>query len=241
MMDIQEGFYGRYMKRPLDFILALLAIIGLSPLIIVVGLLVKVKLGSPVIFKQRRPGLNERIFTMYKFRTMTEERDEHGEPLPDPIRLTPFGKFLRSTSLDELPELINILKGDMSIVGPRPQLVRDMVFMTPEQRRRHFVRPGLTGLAQISGRNGIPWERKLDIDLQYAKDISFFLDCKLVFVTLVKVISREGVSSVNMDTAEDLGDSLLREQKISLEEHKRLLNQAWKLEQVEAVSKSIRG
>src|SRR5690554_2980702 len=152
-----QGIYQRYLKRPMDFILSLIALIVLSPVLLVTALLVKIKLGSPVIFKQQRPGLNEKIFTMYKFRTMTDERDENGELLPDSVRLTRFGKFLRSTSLDELPELFNILKGDMSIVGPRPQLVRDMVFMTSEQRKRHDVLPGLTGWAQVNGRNNITW------------------------------------------------------------------------------------
>lgn len=149
--------YRKYFKRPLDFIMALVGLVVLSPVLLIIAVLVRIKLGSPVIFKQPRPGLNEKIFTLYKFRTMTDERDENGEPLPDEVRLTPFGKWLRSTSLDELPELWNILRGDMSFVGPRPQLVRDMVFMTPEQRRRHVVRPGLTGWAQVNGRNNISW------------------------------------------------------------------------------------
>ena len=153
--------YRKYIKRMLDFLLSLMAIIILSPVLIVVAILVRTKLGSPVIFKQKRPGLNEKIFTLYKFRTMTDERDEKGNLLPDDIRLTRFGKLLRSTSLDELPELFNILKGDMTIVGPRPQLVRDMVFMTDTQRKRHSVRQGLTGLAQINGRNNLSWEEKI--------------------------------------------------------------------------------
>lgn len=173
MRSSKVGIYGRFIKRPMDFILSLIAIIVLSPVFLIVSILVKTKLGSPVLFKQKRPGLNEEVFMMYKFRTMTDERDADGELLSDDIRLTKFGKFLRSTSLDELPELFNILKGDMSIVGPRPQLVRDMVFMTPEQRKRHSVLPGLTGWAQVNGRNCVTWEEKLNFDLQYINDISF--------------------------------------------------------------------
>lgn len=206
----KRGLYGRYFKRPMDFILSLLAIIMLSPVFLIIALLVKINLGSPVVFKQKRPGLNEKIFTLYKFRTMTDERDKNGELLPDSVRLTKFGKFLRSTSLDELPELWNIVKGDMSIVGPRPQLIRDMVFMTLEQRQRHKVLPGLTGLAQVSGRNRITWDKKLELDLNYIKDITFLKDCKIIFQTIIKVFSREGITSDGVDTAEDLGDYLLR-------------------------------
>ncbi len=168
--------YKRYFKRPMDLILSLIALIILSPVLLVIAILVKLKLGSPVIFKQERPGLNEKIFTMYKFRTMTDEKDENGKLLPDSKRLTKFGKFLRSTSLDELPELFNILKGDMSLVGPRPQLIRDLVFMTQAQRQRHSVLPGLTGWAQINGRNNISWEGKFILDLEYIDDISFLND-----------------------------------------------------------------
>ncbi len=205
-----QGIYQRYLKRPMDFILSLIALIVLSPVFLVVALLVRINLGSPVIFKQQRPGLNEKIFTMYKFRTMTDERDENGELLPDAVRLTKFGKFLRSTSLDELPELFNILKGDMSIVGPRPQLVRDMVFMTSEQRQRHNVLPGLTGWAQVNGRNDITWEERLALDLEYISNITFLGDLKIIFLTVVKVFKRDGITTQGMDTAEDLGDYLLR-------------------------------
>jgi len=194
----------------MDFILSLIALIILSPVFLVVALLVRINLGSPVIFKQQRPGLNEKIFTMYKFRTMTDERDENGELLPDAVRLTKLGKFLRSTSLDELPELFNILKGDMSIVGPRPQLVRDMVFMTSEQRQRHNVLPGLTGWAQVNGRNDITWEEKLALDLEYISNITFLGDLKIIFLTVIKVFKRDGITTQGMDTAEDLGDYLLR-------------------------------
>lgn len=214
--------YRKFLKRPLDFLLSLLAIIILSPVLIVVGILVRVKLGGPVLFKQKRPGLNEQIFTMYKFRTMTDEKDGNGELLQDSVRLTKFGKMLRATSLDELPELFNILKGDMSIVGPRPQLVRDMVFMTQEQRKRHSVQPGLTGWAQVNGRNNITWEEKLTLDLEYVSEISFINDWKIIFMTVAKVFLKEDISTEGMDTAEDLGDYLLRTGKVDREEHENL-------------------
>ena len=165
--------YRKYIKRILDFTLSLIALIVLSPILLITAILVKIKLGSPIIFKQQRPGKNEKIFTLYKFRTMTDKKDEEGNLLPDEQRITKFGKILRSTSIDELPELINILKGDMSIVGPRPQLIRDMLFMTEEQRKRHDVRQGLTGLAQINGRNNLTWEEKIEYDLEYIKNITF--------------------------------------------------------------------
>jgi lipopolysaccharide/colanic/teichoic acid biosynthesis glycosyltransferase/glycosyltransferase involved in cell wall biosynthesis len=211
--------YSRLIKRPMDLMFSLLAIIVLSPVILIVALFVKVKLGSPVIFKQKRPGHNEKIFTIYKFRTMIDEKNQYGELLPDSARLTNLGKLLRSTSLDELPELFNILKGDMSIVGPRPQLIRDMVFMTPEQRKRHSVLPGLTGWAQVNGRNGVTWEEKLSFDLQYVNGITFFNDWKIIFMTIAKVIKKEGISTEGMDTAEDLGDYLLRAGKINQSEY----------------------
>ena len=206
----QVGLYQKYFKRAMDCCLSLVAIILLSPILLVVAMLVRVKLGSPVIFKQRRPGLNEKIFTMYKFRTMTDKRDEKGNLLPDSVRLTKFGKILRATSLDELPELFNILKGDMAIVGPRPQLVRDMVFMTEKQRQRHNILPGLTGWAQVNGRNGVAWEEKLTLDLEYMDNISFSRDLNIIFRTVAKVFQRDGVSAEGMDTAEDFGDYLLR-------------------------------
>ena len=214
-----RGIYRNYLKRPLDFILSLTGIIVLSPLLIIITILVRIKLGSPVIFRQKRPGLNEKIFTLYKFRTMTDERDESGELLPDEVRLTKFGKFLRSTSLDELPELFNILKGDMSLVGPRPQLIRDMVFMTPEQRQRHSVLPGLTGWAQVNGRNDVTWEEKLRLDLEYIEDITFVGDLKIIFMTIIKVFQRDGVNTEGMETAEDYGDYLLRTGKINQEKY----------------------
>ncbi len=210
----KKGIYSRFIKRPMDFILSLVVLIVLSPVLLIVAILVRIKLGSPVIFKQKRPGLNEKIFTMYKFRTMTDEKDSEGNLLPDSVRLTKFGRMLRSTSLDELPELFNILKGDMSIVGPRPQLVRDMVFMTPEQRARHTVHPGLTGWAQVNGRNNVTWEEKLSFDLEYLYEISFVKDCQIIFMTVAKVFKKEDISTEGMDTAEDLGDYLLRVGKI---------------------------
>lgn len=212
--------YEKFFKRIVDIICALLAIIVFSWLYIIVAVLVRIKLGSPVIFKQKRPGKDEKIFTLYKFRTMTDERGEDGELLADDIRLTKFGKFLRSTSLDELPEAFNILFGDMSVIGPRPQLVRDMVFMTKEQRRRHSVRPGLSGLAQISGRNGITWERKLELDLEYIENVSFLFDMKIIFLTVwTAFVKKDGISQEGMDTAEDLGDYLLRIGRVSKEEY----------------------
>ncbi len=218
-----KGLYRRFLKRPMDFILSLMAIIVLSPVLIIVGVLVRVKLGSPVLFKQKRPGLNEKIFTMYKFTTMTDEKDENGELLPDSVRLTKFGRMLRSTSLDELPELFNILKGDMSIVGPRPQLVRDMVFMSEEQRQRHSVHPGLTGWAQVNGRNNVTWEEKISLDLDYIEDISFIKDWKIIFMTVAKVFKKDDISTEGMDTAEDLGDYLLRVGKVDRFEYEKLI------------------
>ncbi|MGN4425601.1 sugar transferase [Bacillus cereus group sp. MYBK30-1] len=226
---VKGGIYRTFIKRLIDFILSLIAIIVLSPVLLIVALLVKTKLGSPVLFKQKRPGLNEKVFMMYKFRTMTDERDSGGELLPDDVRLTKFGKFLRSTSLDELPELFNILKGDMSIVGPRPQLVRDMVFMTLEQRKRHSVLPGLTGWAQVNGRNCITWEGKLNFDLQYINNISFMGDFKIIFITIAKVFKRDGISTEGMETAEDLGDYLLRVGRIDKETYIGKIKESRKL------------
>jgi len=197
-----QGIYSKHLKRPMDILFSLIAIIILSPILIAIAVLVKINLGSPVIFKQKRPGLNEKIFTLYKFRTMTDERDQDGRLLPDEIRLTAFGKFLRSTSLDELPELFNILKGDMSIVGPRPLLVEYLPLYDAYQRRRHEVRPGLSGLAQISGRNAISWEDKFDLDIKYVENVSFIFDLKIILSTIKKVIIREGINSDNSATME---------------------------------------
>lgn len=215
--------YAKYIKRPLDFMLSLIAIIILSPLLLIVAILVRIKLGKPVIFKQQRPGKNEKIFTLYKFRTMTDKKDENGNLLPDEQRLTKFGKALRSTSLDELPELINILKGDMAIVGPRPQLIKDMLFMTKEQRRRHEVRQGLTGLAQVNGRNNITWENKFDYDLLYIDNISFLTDCKIILQTVGKVFRREDTVREGTESDMDLGDYLLKEKKITEEEYDKII------------------
>ena len=202
--------YKKYVKRLADIVCALAALSVFCWLYAIVALLVRINLGSPIIFKQPRPGKDEEIFYLYKFRTMTDKRDANGNLLPDSERLTKFGKFIRATSLDELPEAINILKGDMSVVGPRPLLVRDMVFMTPEQRKRHTVSPGLTGLAQISGRNGITWEQKLSYDLEYIEKISFFKDVKIVLLTVWSAfVKHDGISQEGMDTAEDLGNWLL--------------------------------
>ncbi len=212
--------YKKYIKRIFDVCCALAAILVFWWLYIIVAILVRIKLGSPVIFRQARPGKDEKIFMLYKFRTMTEERDEKGNLLSDDVRLTKFGKFLRATSLDELPEAFNILKGDMSVVGPRPQLVRDMVFMTDRQRKRHDVRPGLSGLAQINGRNGITWEEKLGFDLDYIKKISFVKDVKIVFLTVWQAfVKKDGISQEGMDTAEDFGDWLLRKDMITQTEY----------------------
>ena len=196
------GLYRLYFKRPMDFILSLLAIIVLSPLFIVTGILVRTKLGSPILFKQNRPGLDEKIFTMYKFRTMTDQKDENGELLPDHIRLTKFGKMLRATSLDELPELFNILKGDMSIIGPRPLLVQYLPLYNVHQKRRHEVRPGLSGYAQVNGRNSISWEDKFDLDVQYVDNVTFVSDVKIIMLTLKKVFVKDGISSGSSVTME---------------------------------------
>ena len=190
------------MKRSLDFICALCGIVVLSPILLITALLVKMMLGSPVIFKQETPGLNENIFTLYKFRTMTDEKDENGNLMPDEVRLTKFGKWLRSTSLDELPELFNILKGDMSIVGPRPLLPEYLPRYNRYQARRHEVRPGFTGLAQARGRNAISWEEKFDWDVKYVDHISFLLDMKIIFRTVKIVFCREGISSETSATME---------------------------------------
>ncbi|CAK7039487.1 MAG: Undecaprenyl phosphate N,N'-diacetylbacillosamine 1-phosphate transferase [Phascolarctobacterium sp.] len=195
--------YKKFIKRILDIILSLIALIILSPLLILISILVRIKLGSPVFFRQLRPGKNEKIFGILKFRTMTDERDESGNLLSDDIRLTKFGQFLRSTSIDELPELLNILKGDMSIVGPRPLLVQYLERYTEEQKHRHDVKPGLTGLAQVNGRNGIAWDEKFKYDIEYAKNVTFYGDCKIILQTVMKVFGREGISSATSVTMEE--------------------------------------
>lgn len=218
------GFYEKIVKRFIDILCASLAITFFCWLYVIIAILVKMKLGSPVLFIQYRPGLidqktgEEQIFKMYKFRTMTDERDENGDLLPDEVRLTKFGAWLRATSLDELPEAFNILNGTMSLVGPRPQLVRDMVFMTTEQRRRHTAKPGLSGLAQVSGRNAISWDKKFEYDLEYIHNISFIGDTKIVLKTVVKAfVKQEGISEEGSVTAADYGDYLLLHGRISKE------------------------
>lgn len=192
----------KYIKRILDIISSLLAIIILSPLLAVTAVLVKTKLGSPVLFRQERPGKDEKIFTLMKFRTMTDERDENGELLPDEVRLTKFGKFLRSTSIYELPELFNILKGDMSVIGPRPLLVEYIPRYNEHQHRRHEVRPGLSGWAQVNGRNTVSWEDKFDMDVHYVDNYSFAMDVKILFMTVLNVLKKEGISSETSATME---------------------------------------
>lgn len=198
-----KNVYKFFVKRCLDFVLSLLALILLSPVLLIVAVLVRIKLGTPVIFKQERPGRNEKIFRMYKFRTMTDQKDNEGRLLPDEIRLTSFGKKLRSTSLDELPELFNILKGDMSIVGPRPLLVKYLPLYNERQRHRHDVRPGFTGLAQVNGRNSISWEEKFEWDVKYVEKLSFGLDVKIILQTVKTVLKREGISSGTSVTMEE--------------------------------------
>lgn len=207
--------YERYWKRLMDIFLSTIALLVLFPLLIVLTVVgVIVMKGNP-FFTQIRPGRKEKLFKLIKFRSMTNAKDKNGNLLPDEKRLTKYGKFLRASSLDELPELINILKGDMSIVGPRPQLVRDMVFMTREQRKRHSVRQGLTGLAQVNGRNNMSWEEKFEYDLKYIERITFWSDWKIIFQTVWKVFERDGIQAEGMETAEDLGDYLLRTGKVN--------------------------
>lgn len=198
----KQGFYEKYVKRPQDFLCALAAVFILSPVLLAVAACVRIKLGSPVLFRQQRPGMNEKIFSLCKFRTMTDERDEEGELLPDEKRLTKFGKWLRATSLDELPELWNILRGDMAVIGPRPLLVQYLPLYSAKQRRRHEVRPGLSGLAQVHGRNAVSWEEKFELDVEYVNGITFLGDWKIVFQTIGKVLKREGIQGENTATME---------------------------------------
>lgn len=216
--------YAKYIKRPLDVFFSLAALIVLSPILLFLTVIGALVMGGNPFFTQLRPGKDEKIFRLIKFRTMTNAKDKEGKLLPDDKRLTKYGKFLRSTSLDELPELLNILKGDMAVIGPRPQLVRDMVFMTDTQRLRHTVRPGLSGLAQVNGRNAINWENKLQYDLDYIENITFWADVKLIFKTFAKVFKREDISEEGMETAEDFGDYLLRLGKIEAKEYERLMS-----------------
>lgn len=230
------GFYELYIKRLIDIVCSVAAIVVFGWLYVLVAVLVRVKLGSPVLFKQPRPGKidsrtgREKIFYMYKFRSMSDERDENGNLLPDEVRLGKFGKVLRSTSLDELPEVFNIVRGEMTLVGPRPQLVRDLVFMTDEQRMRHTAKPGLSGLAQVNGRNDISWEEKLNWDLKYIEKVSFLGDVKIIFQTVMKAfIKQEGITNGDMATAYDYGDWLLKEGKVNKEEYLEKQEEAKKL------------
>jgi lipopolysaccharide/colanic/teichoic acid biosynthesis glycosyltransferase len=202
-MKRRRSFYDRVVKRGIDLCISALALLLLSPLIGVIALLVRIKHGSPVLFSQERPGLDERIFRMYKFRSMTNERDADGNLLPDDKRLTKLGKFLRATSLDELPELWNILKGDLSLIGPRPLLVRYLPRYSERQHKRHSVRPGMTGWAQVHGRNTVSWQDKFEYDVWYAEHISFALDVRIFFMTIVKVLKREGINSETAATMEE--------------------------------------
>lgn len=195
--------YKRFVKRCLDFLLSLAALIILSPVLLLVAILVRCKLGSPILFKQKRPGLHEKIFCMYKFRTMTDAKDADGNLLSDEVRLTKFGKLLRSTSLDELPELFNILKGDMAIVGPRPLLVQYLPRYNERQHHRHDVRPGFTGLAQVNGRNSISWQEKFEWDVRYVENVSFLMDLRIIAKTVKVVLKRDGISSETSATMEE--------------------------------------
>ena len=229
-MECKDGLYEKYVKRILDIVCSVSVIILFCWLYALIAILVRIKLGSPVLFVQPRPGKNEKIFNMYKFRTMTDEKGADGELLPDEKRLTAFGKKLRATSLDELPEAFNILKGDMSFIGPRPLLVRDMVFMTPEQRMRHSVRPGLSGLAQVNGRNSITWDEKLRYDLEYIQDISFVNDVKIFISTIFcSLLAHEGINENGKATASDLGDYLLGQGNVNLSEYKQKQLEAIKI------------
>ena len=188
------GPYERFLKRPLDCLLSSLALIILSPIMLITAILVRTRIGSPVLFSQERPGLHEKIFKIYKFRTMMDKRDDSGNLLPDAERLTKFGKILRSTSLDELPELFNIAKGDMAIVGPRPLLTQYLPYYRPEEKERHAIRPGLTGYAQIHGRNFVMWDERCALDVQYAKKITFLGDMKIILQTVIKVLKRSDIA-----------------------------------------------
>lgn len=224
--------YAKFFKRIIDFLVSLTALLILFPILLILAIIGAIKMNGNPFFVQERPGRinkktgKEKIFKLIKFRTMANIKDEDGELLPDDVRLNKYGAFLRSTSLDELPELLNILKGDMSIVGPRPQLVRDMVFMSAEQRKRHGIRPGLTGLAQVSGRNNITWEEKFEFDLEYMKKITFLGDLKILFRTVGKVFKREDVVREGTSSDMDFGDWLLKEGKIDEESYNKLMEEA---------------
>ena len=230
--------YAKYVKRPLDFVLSLTALIILSPLLLILTIVGAVAMKGNPFFVQKRPGRisnktgQEKIFSLIKFRTMSNAKDKDGNLLPDKDRLNRYGRFLRSTSLDELPELVNIVKGDMAIVGPRPQLVRDMVFMTPEQRKRHTVRQGLTGLAQVSGRNNISWEEKFEYDLEYISNITFKKDLMIIFLTVFKVFNHADVTRDGYASDVDFGDWLLINHKIDSSEYERILQKTDELMKV---------
>ncbi len=229
-----KSFYEKYTKTLLDIICAVAAISIFSWLYLIIAALVRIKMGSPILFRQPRPGMidpktgKERIFYIFKFRTMNDARDEHGRLLPDEMRLNKFGRMLRATSLDELPEAFNILKGDMSVIGPRPQLVRDMVFMSDRHRMRHTAKPGLSGLAQVMGRNAITWEDRLNYDLQYIEHVSFWNDVKLIWMTFKKVFIRSNFVQINAETdlSMDYGDALLKAGKVSQKKYDELQAQA---------------
>ena len=204
-MQRKQGIYEKYIKRGFDIICALLAIVAFCWLYAIIAILVRIKLGSPILFKQPRPGKDEKIFDLYKFRTMTDARDENGELLPDDARLTSFGKWLRSTSLDELPEAFNILKGDMSVIGPRPLLVRYLPYYTQEEKHRHDVRPGLSGWAQINGRNFITWEETFELDVEYVNNVSFMMDTKIIILSVVKVLKRSDITDATQGVQDSSG------------------------------------
>lgn len=204
-MKRKQGIYEKYIKRGFDIIFALLAIVAFCWLYAIIAILVRIKLGSPILFKQPRPGKDEKIFDLYKFRTMTDARDENGELLPDDARLTSFGKWLRSTSLDELPEAFNILKGDMSVIGPRPLLVRYLPYYTQEEKHRHDVRPGLSGWAQINGRNFITWEETFKLDVEYVNNVSFMMDTKIIILSVVKVLKRSDITDATQGVQDSSG------------------------------------
>ena len=220
MKTIKGGYYRKFIKRFIDLMVSLLLIILLGPLLMFISLLIRINLGSPITFKQKRPGLNEEIFTMYKFRTMTNEKDENGELLPDKYRLTKLGKFLRSTSLDELPELFNILKGDMSFVGPRPLSIRYLPYYNSNERERHTVRPGLTGYAQVNGRNRATWEQRFALDVKYVREVSLLFDIKIIFKTMIVVLKRSDIVVRGDDTLENFHEYRMKQNKES-EENER--------------------
>lgn len=229
MNFVTNGLYVKYLKRLLDFLCSLIAIIAFSWLYIALTILGIIFMRGNPFFFQKRPGKNGKIFNLIKFRSMDNRKDKNGQLLPDEIRLNKYGKFLRATSLDEIPEVFNILKGDMSIIGPRPQLVKDMVFMTEEQKQRHIVRPGLSGLAQVNGRNAIAWEEKFVWDLRYIENITFLEDLKIILKTIEKVFKRVDINREGTVSDMDLGDYLLHNGKITREEYDKKLQEAGEL------------